>query len=141
MVIQALHGLALDGLKVEVSDCEISRPGPSYAIDTAKEISHKHPGSTLTWIIGSDALPNLDTWKDIKELARIVEFLVIVRPGSGLNKKDVGAEIRWTSLEVGALDISSTEVREAMSSGKDFSQLVPTFVGQYIREKGLYGAA
>ena len=141
MVIQALHSLALDVSKVEVSDCEISRPGPSYAIDTAKEISHKYPSSTLTWIIGSDALANLDTWKDIKELARIVEFLVIVRPGSGLNKKDVGAEIRWTSLEVGALDISSTEVREAMSSGKDFSQLVPTFVGQYIRENGLYGAA
>ncbi len=136
MVIQALQDL-----KVEVSDCEISRPGPSYAIDTAREILLKHPGATLTWVIGSDALPNLDTWKDIEELARIVEFLVIVRPGNGLNKIDVGAGVRWTSLEVGALDISSTEVREAMGSGRDFSQLVPTLVGQYIREKGLYGAA
>lgn len=141
MVTQALHDLALDGFKVEVSDCEISRPGPSYAIDTAKEISLKYPGATLTWIIGSDALSNLDTWKDIEELARIVEFLVIVRPGAEINNINVGHGIRWNSLEIGALDISSTEVREAMSSGKGFSQLVPTLVGQYIREKGLYGAA
>ncbi len=136
MVIQALQDL-----KVEVSDCEITRPGPSYAIDTAREISLKYPGSRLTWIIGSDALPNLDTWKDIQELARIVEFLVIVRPGSEIKNIHVEHGIRWNSLEVGALDISSTEVREAMGSGRDFSQLVPTLVGQYIREKGLYGAA
>jgi len=135
MVTQALHGL-----KVEVSDCEITRQGPSYAIDTAREISLKNSGSTLTWIIGSDALANLDTWKDIEELARIVEFLVIVRPGTEINHINVGHGIRWNSLEVGALDISSTQVRAAIGSRNDFSQLVPSPVGQYIREKGLYGA-
>ena len=136
MVTQALHGL-----KVEVSDCEITRQGPSHAIDTAREISLKNPGSTLTWIIGSDALANLDTWKDIEELARTVEFLVIVRPGTEINHINVGHGIRWNSLEVGALDISSTQVRAAIGSRNDFSQLVPSPVGQYIREKGLYGAA
>ena len=132
---------ALHELKVEVSSCEARREGPSYAIDTAREIAQVHKGSTLTWVVGSDAFAHVETWKDFEDLISLVDFLVIVRPGSTIDQNKVNKKIKWSALEIGALDISSTQVRSAIQHGDEFSTLVPPQVADYIKEKGLYGAA
>jgi nicotinate-nucleotide adenylyltransferase len=76
--------------------------GPSYAIDTVEALEKS--GDELFWIIGSDAYANIDKWHRSEELQEKVGFIVVDRPGS--NQAD-GDE----SLDIGALDISATEIR------------------------------
>ena len=132
---------SLQAVNVEVSDCEVKREGPSYAIDTVREIARDNPGATLTWVIGSDAFATIETWKDFDKLVSLIEFLVIVRPGNAIQRSDVSEKVKWSVLEIGALEISSTQVRTAIEQGHDFSAFVPAKVAEYIKEKGLYGAA
>jgi nicotinate-nucleotide adenylyltransferase len=133
--------LAIKGMKVEVEDCEILRSGPSYAIDTAKLLINRNPHAKHTWIIGSDALLNIGTWHKIDEVRTLIDFLVINRPGHVIDASKVHPEVRWSSIEITALDISATEVRAALASGRDVAHLIPIEVHRYITEKRLYGAA
>lgn len=131
--------LALAGKSVEVSDCEIRRPGPSYAIDTVKEIESLFHAERYLWIIGSDAFAGIRSWNRFEELIEKVEFLVVIRPGSGEIEAIPG--VRFERFEIGALDVSSTEIRSRVGNREDVAHLLPTSVAAYIEEKGLYGAA
>lgn len=126
---------------VVVSDCEVRRNSPSYALDTVKELKKENPDSDFTWIIGSDALSGLESWHQIMELAELVEFLVIIRPGFEITADRVPEFISWRSLEIGALDISATEIRRALHEHRDVSSMIAPEVLRYIKEKKLYGAA
>lgn len=137
----AMTQIALKGIRVDVNDCEVSRTGPSYAIDTAKHLIDSEPQARYTWIIGSDALQNIATWHRLEELTNIVDFLVIIRPGHAIEAANVHAEVKWSSIEIEALDISSTAVRHLLAEGRDVSHLIPQEVHRYIIEKRLYGAA
>ena len=137
----AMTRIALKGKRVDVDDCEVSRTGPSYAIDTAKHLIDSEPQARYTWIIGSDALQNIATWHRLEELTNIVDFLVIIRPGHAIEAANVHAEVKWSSIEIEALDISSTAVRHLLAEGRDVSHFIPQEVHRYIIEKRLYGAA
>ena len=106
--------------KVSVSDIEIKRNGPSYAIDTVEALEKNE--LELFWIIGSDAYAKIDKWHRAEELKEKVSFIVIDRPG------DDGS-----GLDIGALDISATEIRK----GQEFSSTSPS-VRTYITERKLY---
>ncbi|MEY4444832.1 MAG: hypothetical protein RL301_911 [Actinomycetota bacterium] len=108
---------------VVVSDLEIKRTGPSYAIDTVIEIQSQNPGAELFWIIGSDAYEKIDSWHRASELKELVSFIVVERPGFG------------DGLDIEAIDISATEIR----TGHDLSS-VPFAVRNYINEKKLYAS-
>jgi nicotinate-nucleotide adenylyltransferase len=131
--------LALAGKSVEVSDCEIRRAGPSYAIDTVKEIESLFHAERYLWIIGSDAFAGIRSWNRFEELIEMVEFLVVIRPGSGEIEAIPG--VRFEGFEIGALDVSSTEIRSRVENREDVAHLLPLSVAAYIEEKGLYGAA
>lgn len=133
--------LALADLGVVIDDCEVRRSEPSYAIDTVAELRAANPETRFTWVIGSDALVGLESWHRIRELAQLVEFLVIVRPGYKVENQQVPSYLTWSALEIGALDISATEIRRALYEKRDVSSLVTEPVLHYIRERGLYGAA
>lgn len=132
---------ALQDLAVEVSDLEVTRPGKTYAIDTVRELRKRFPVEQLTWIIGSDVVSNLATWHQIEELAKQIDFLVITRPNNQLAKSEIPEFIKYTEMEIAALDISATQVRSSLANGNDVSQLIPDSVLQIIKSKGLYGAA
>ena len=106
--------------KVSVSDIEVTRSGPSFAIDTVEALQKNH--HELFWIIGSDAYAKMDKWHRADELKEKVSFIVIDRPG------DDG-----TGLDIGALDISATEIRK----GQEFSNTSPS-VRSFITERKLY---
>lgn len=131
--------LALFGRKVSVSDCEINRSGPSYAIDTVRELSRSVLAESYTWVIGSDAFAHIESWHEIKALAAAVEFLVVSRPASTVG--DAPSFIRWKSVEIDALAISATDIRSRLAAGEDCSALLPATVATYIRDNGLYGAS
>jgi nicotinate-nucleotide adenylyltransferase len=125
--------------QVEINDCELRRKGDSYAIETVREIKPMFPGSKLIWVIGSDAFGGISTWFQIEELAELIEFLVIDRPGSQIANPP--SFIRWRSVAISAPDISATQVRENIRSDKSVAELLPSSVSQFIVENGLYGAA
>jgi len=123
----------------EVDDCEIKRLGPSFAIDTATEISNRYPEYEIYWIVGSDTVSTLAKWHKFEELAKIVKFIIIERPGFKLN--EYPAELKFERREIEAKDISASEIRSQIKDGKDISNLVPKTVLEYILQNRLYGAA
>ena len=143
----AMLSLALEEIqvsdKVLVSDCELKRSGPSYAIDTVHELMKQIPADSYTWVIGSDAFSGIESWHQAAELARAVDFLVIERPSSP--RLSVGEQLKsnlkYREISIDALEISSTLVRAVANSNGDLENLVPVSVARYIKENHLYGAA
>ena len=133
--------LALAELPVIVSSVEVLREGASYAIDTARELRNEFPNTEFTWIVGSDVINSVGTWHSVGQLAQEVDFLVIKRPNSKVEKSQIPGEIRYSEIEIAALDISATEIRQALAEKKDVSKLIPASVAGFIHSKGLYGAA
>jgi nicotinate-nucleotide adenylyltransferase len=122
---------------VRVSDIEIARTGPTYAIDTVLDLQGELDGK-WTMIIGSDVLESLPQWRSFDELARLVDFLVVKRPGSTVNEIP---KARMTTIDIDALDISATELRQALADGADVDEFISPLVMGYIEEKGLYARA
>lgn len=131
--------LALVDQNVEISEIELNRSGPSYAIDTVSELNKQYPNKRLTWILGSDAFAEIGSWHRINDLAKLVDFLVIQRPGSPATNVDL--DLSYQMLEISALDISSSEIRKRISERENYENFLPTSVVDYIREHRLYGAA
>lgn len=120
-----------------VSTMEIDRPGITYTIDTLKELQQQYPQDELCLIMGEDAAKDLDSWKDSEQIAKIATILYAKRPGSN---KALGLPTTFTckGIDMPALDISSSEVRQVLARGEDASALVPPDVLAYITDCGLY---
>jgi nicotinate-nucleotide adenylyltransferase len=123
-----------------VSRVDIDRGGPTYTIDTLRDLRTAYPGSELYFITGADALAEIFTWRDADELFELARFVGCTRPGFEMSVSTLG-EIpadRVTILEIPALAISSTECRERRQKGEPVWYLVPDGVVQYIAKHNLY---
>jgi nicotinate-nucleotide adenylyltransferase len=122
-----------------VSRIDIDRPGVTYTIDTLQDVSSLYPDADLFFISGADAIAQILAWKDIEKIWPLATFIAVTRPGHQLElpKTDKAAiEV----LEVPALAISSTDVRNRVIEDKPIWYLVPDGVVQYIAKHELYGA-
>jgi len=90
--------------KVSVLDLEVNRSGPTFTIDTVNQLRMIYPRDTFTLILGSDAAAKLDQWYRADALQKIVEILVVKRPGE--------VKSAFAEVEIKAIDISATQVRE-----------------------------
>jgi nicotinate-nucleotide adenylyltransferase len=120
-----------------VSRVDIDRPGPTYTIDTLRDLKAQRPEDELYFISGADAIAQILTWHDVEQLWELAHFVAVSRPGhelsiTGLPKGDVSL------LEVPALAISSTDCRSRVSRGFPVWYLVPDGVVQYISKHHLY---
>lgn len=122
-----------------VSRVDIDRPGITYTIDTLTEISKLYPDAELFFISGADAIAQILAWKDIDKLWSMATFVAVTRPGHQL-KLPEAKDASIAVLEVPALAISSTAVRDRVIEGKPIWYLVPDGVVQYIAKHELYGA-
>ena len=142
--------LAAAGKDFTVSRLEIDRPGPSYAVDTLRELG---TCDSVVWCIGGDALDALGTWHRAEQLPALCNLLVFERPGSTRARAPHGFEIVDTAADLAVrrsrgvhflrapmLDISATAVRRAIAEGEGAGALLPHQVWDYIRRNGLYGA-
>jgi nicotinate-nucleotide adenylyltransferase len=122
-----------------VSRVDIDRPGVTYTIDTLRDIHREFPDADLFFITGADAITEILRWKDADKLWDIAHFVAVTRPGY---VADVGAlpPDKVDVLEIPALAISSTDIRERASSGEPVWYLVPDGVVQYIAKHGIYRA-
>lgn len=124
--------------RFSVSRVDIDRPGPTYTIDTLRDLrDERGEGWDLYFITGADALQQIFTWRNLDELFELAHFVGATRPGHDLS--DTGLpEGKVSLVEVPALAISSTECRERVSLGEPIWYLVPEGIVQYIAKRGLY---
>src|SRR5579884_3765395 len=124
-----------------VSRVDIDRPGPTYTIDTLRELRSIYgPAVDLFFITGADALAQIIDWHRSAELFQLAHFIGVTRPGHRLS--DPGFPDGGISLvEVPALAISSTDCRARVAAGQPVWYLVPDGVVQYIAKRRLYRAA
>lgn len=137
MVEAAVAGVS----RCEVSRIELDRGGPSYTVDTAETLVEEasrrlEPRPQLFLIIGADVVPLLSTWHRERDLAALVDLAVVSRPGVPGPSDLTG----WRLVVVSGVDVdvSSSEIREAVAAGRPVTGLVPAAVEQYIRARGLY---
>ncbi|QGN59431.1 nicotinate-nucleotide adenylyltransferase [Nostocoides sp. HKS02] len=122
-----------------VSRVDIDRPGPTYTIDTLRDLRAERPGAELFFITGADALAQILSWKDADELFRLAHFIGVTRPGYPLSESGLPAD-RVTLEEVPAMAISSTDCRARVERAEPVWYLVPDGVVQYINKYHLYAA-
>ncbi|WP_093800886.1 nicotinate-nucleotide adenylyltransferase [Streptomyces sp. Wb2n-11] len=120
-----------------VSRIDIDRGGPTYTIDTLRDLRELNSDSDLFFITGADALAQILTWRDAEELFSLSHFIGVTRPGHDLT--DDGLPKGGVSLvEVPALAISSTDCRARVAAGEPVWYLVPDGVVRYIDKRELY---
>ena len=136
MVTALVHGAdgrTLPGL--DVSDIEIRRGGPSYTVTTLRELAIIEPGAEFFLIIGRDLVEGFPTWHEASEIERLATIVVADRPGHAASLRP-----GWRSLEIDAIDVSSSDLRERLQAGRDVLGDVPAAVIAEIGSRGLYGA-
>jgi nicotinate-nucleotide adenylyltransferase len=119
------------------SRVDIDRGGPTYTIDTLRELRQLHPDADLFFITGADAVAQIVEWKDVDELWELAHFVAVSRPGHALSIRGL-PEQGVSSLVVPALAISSTDCRRRVDRGFPVWYLVPDGVVQYISKHRLY---
>jgi nicotinate-nucleotide adenylyltransferase len=124
--------------RFEISDLELRRGGVSYTIDSARHFRAAYPNDELYWIIGGDQLPKLHLWKDANDLARLVEFIFLERPGYPVKATPSIPGLRLHRCDGHLLAISSTELRERTRRGLSLDYFVPHKAIVYIKEHSLY---
>ncbi|MBW8873288.1 MAG: nicotinate-nucleotide adenylyltransferase, partial [Leifsonia sp.] len=120
-----------------VSRVDIDRLGPTYTIDTLRDLRKQRPEAELFFITGADAVAQILEWKDNDELWELAHFVAVSRPGHALSIRGL-PEQGVSSLEVPALAISSTDCRARVDRGFPVWYLVPDGVVQYISKHHLY---
>ncbi|WP_279403072.1 nicotinate-nucleotide adenylyltransferase [Arthrobacter sp. JCM 19049] len=118
-----------------VSRVDIDREGPTYTIDTLRDLRAERPTAELFFITGADAMSQIMSWKNADELWNQAHFVGVTRPGHPMPEV---AQSSASELEIPALSISSTDCRARVGQGKPVWYLVPDGVVQYIAKYGLY---
>jgi nicotinate-nucleotide adenylyltransferase len=122
-----------------VSRVDIDRPGPTFTVDTLRDIrADRGEDWDLFFITGADALHQILTWRDATELFELAHFVGCTRPGHELSDDGLPTG-KVTLVEVPALAISSSECRDRVRRAEPIWYLVPDGIVQYISKRRLYG--
>jgi nicotinate-nucleotide adenylyltransferase len=126
--------------RFRVSRVDIDRGGPTYTIDTLRDLREQLPDAELYFITGADALAEIFTWRDASQLFELARFVGCTRPGYDMDAATLAGipTDRVTLVEIPALAISSTDCRHRAASGEPVWYLVPDGVVQYIAKHRLY---
>jgi len=163
-IIDPMHRLKMVDLAITgndafiSSDIELLRTGKSYTIDTLRELKRLYPDVDFSFIMGTDAFLEIQTWHKWTGLFKECEFIVMNRPGSPklsakIIPEDISGEFQWKArkkeflhssghsvslAQVTGMDISSHAIREMLREGQSIRYLVPRRVMEYILEHKLY---
>ncbi|WP_053367207.1 nicotinate-nucleotide adenylyltransferase [Bacillus sp. FJAT-27245] len=131
----AMLEAAIKGNKLfKVEKAELERQGPSYTFETMKILAERYPDCQFYFIIGADMVEYLPKWHKIDELLNLVTFVGVQRPGYSME-----TPYPIETVEVPAIDLSSSMIRERLREGKTVQYLLPERVISYIGENKLYG--
>ncbi|WEV38200.1 nicotinate-nucleotide adenylyltransferase [Lactobacillus sp. ESL0680] len=122
-----------DNPRFRVKLFELLRGGVSYTVDTLTYLHEKAPQNHYYLIMGSDQVNNLGEWKEPLKLAQLATLVGIRRPGY-----EQKPQLPMIWVDVPAIDISSSLIRQTITMGGSIRYLVPELVRDYIHRKGLY---
>jgi nicotinate-nucleotide adenylyltransferase len=129
--------LATDGISYfQVFPFELERTGPSYTVDTIRDIKKLYPEMDFHFIIGGDMVDYLPQWHEVEKLVEIVKLIGVHRPG--YRPHNYFADEFVSYVEIPQMEISSTYIREQRRKGRTIRFMVPDPVRLYIEENGLY---
>ncbi len=135
----AMVEIAIEGNRYfAVSDIEVKRKNPSYTYDTVSLIKRMYPEMEMYFITGEDALSEIKTWHRYEELIKETVFLVAPRekrPSAGIPRMPF---FEYRFIEMPLLGMSSSYIRDCISTGKTVKYLLPDRVLEYIRKYSLY---
>lgn len=131
MVRAAIH----DDPRFAWDDLELRRRGPSYTVDTLRELRAREPGAELFFITGADNLAELPRWREPDEIARLARLAVVSRAGETV---PAHAPYPAVAVPVTRVDVSSTEIRRRVAAGLSIRYLVPEAVRALIEHERLY---
>lgn len=133
--LHLVHLAVEDDLRLKASDVEFKLPRPSYTIDTLTYLQEKYPQHEFSIIMGSDSFQNLPRWKNYEALVKNYPIIVYKRKEFEVTDTH-GANV--IELEAPMLEISATEIRDNIKSGKTIRYLVPEKVQQEIEQNSYY---
>ncbi len=120
----------------EIDEQEIRRGGVSYTVDTVHTYAAQFPEALLFYLIGADHVPLLPKWRGAHELAQLVEFVAVSRPGETLSS--FPEPFRGRPLRGFPLGVSASQIRDRVRAGLPIDWLVPAAVAETIRNNRLY---
>jgi nicotinate-nucleotide adenylyltransferase len=129
-----------------VDEREILRDGPTYTVDTLRELKQQYPASQLFLLMGSDQAEALHTWHEIKEITRLAIICVAERdaptphPTHGQDSQPAVLGI-YRSIALPRMSHSATDIRSRVASGQNLNALVCEAVASYIQDNHLYPTA
>jgi nicotinate-nucleotide adenylyltransferase len=131
----AMLRLALQGLPGFVLDTrELDRSGPSFTVDTLRDMKAERPADQLFLMLGADAARELPRWREAAEVVKLAQLVVVARPGAEVPGLPAGA----MTLDIQPVEVSATAIRDAVKQGASIEHMVPGAVADYIRSHGLY---
>jgi nicotinate-nucleotide adenylyltransferase len=138
LLVRGAEGLSVCAIETE-------RDGPSYTVDTLRELHERDPETELTVIVGADVAGTLPSWREPLELLALARIAVAARPGSDRSAvrdalASLGGLERASFLDAPLIDISSSRAREQAAAGEPIARLVGADVAKYVAEHALYGA-
>jgi nicotinate-nucleotide adenylyltransferase len=142
----ALCRLAVGGdERLGVSDLEVRRGGPSFTVDTLRELHERDPEHELTFILGADMAHRLPSWREPEAVLSLARLAVAER--TGVRRDDLASRLggllgaeRLTFFAMPRIDLSSSGIRERVAAGKPIRYLVPDAVEAEIAARGYYRA-
>jgi nicotinate-nucleotide adenylyltransferase len=135
----AMMQVAVAGRRgLRASSMEIERGGPSYTLDTLRELHRSEPSRSHFLIVGADAASLLHTWHRHEELPGLATLVIVDRPGAPPEVDPPGWEV--VHVPGPGLEVSSSMVRDALAAGESVDHLVPASVLTQIHRRGLYDA-
>ncbi len=120
--------------RLRVERIELTLPAPSYTVRTLRALADREPRNRFTLLLGADAARELSGWYEIEALPQLADVVVFARPGATLAPHPAICRV----IEVPALDVSATMIRERVRQGRSVRYLVPDAVRDYIAARGLY---
>jgi nicotinate-nucleotide adenylyltransferase len=125
------------------SHMELERPGPTYTVDTLRQLQSERPDDEIVWIMGADQAISLPEWHEPEQVLRLARVAVARRDGVGEEAlrealSGLAGGERVSTFEMPSIDVSSTMVRERVATRRPFEFLVPERVAHRIAEQGLY---
>ncbi|HEU4354894.1 MAG TPA: nicotinate-nucleotide adenylyltransferase [Actinomycetota bacterium] len=127
--------------RFSVSRLEIDREGPTYTVDTLRDLQEANGDAELFFVTGADAMLEIFQWKDPAEILSMAHFIAATRPGYDLAHFEAEAPTGYHNvsvMDIPALAISSTDIRQRVREGRPIRYLVPEGVKSYIEKVGLY---
>ena len=131
--------LALAGIDdFTASRTELDRPGPSYTVDTLRQLRRDYPDAEIFLIVGSDNTHDLSSWHDPEGILGLCTIVAGTRTidTNGLSTDSIGGRVR--AIDTPVIDISSTQIRQRVQAGLSVHSMVPNKVANYIHERRLY---